>query len=134
MMRRVKPGDCAMSEFSFVLLYVENPPASADFYAGLLGRPVVESSSTFAMLPLREGCMLGLWSRNTVAPAPAASPGSGEIAFTVADAQSVEAEHRKWSARGLTIVQPPTRMDFGHTFVALDLDGNRLRVFAPEAA
>jgi hypothetical protein len=25
-------------------------------------------------------------------------------------------------------------MDFGHTFVALDPDGNRLRVFAPEDA
>jgi catechol 2,3-dioxygenase-like lactoylglutathione lyase family enzyme len=122
-----------MPEFSFVLLYVENPPASANFYSGLLGKPVIESSSTFAMLPLREGCMLGLWSRETVAPAPAALPGAGEIAFTVADAQEVETEHQKWAARGLVIAQQPTRMDFGHTFVALDPDGNRLRVFAPEA-
>jgi predicted enzyme related to lactoylglutathione lyase len=121
-----------MPEFSFVLLYVENPPASADFYAGLLGKPIIDSSSTFAMLPLREGCMLGLWSRDTVAPAPAALPGASEIAFTVADAAAVDDEHRKWAARGLTIAQPPTQMDFGHTFVALDPDGNRLRVFAPE--
>jgi hypothetical protein len=28
-------------------------------------------------------------------------------------------------------VQPPTDMDFGRTFVALDPDGDRLRVFAP---
>jgi catechol 2,3-dioxygenase-like lactoylglutathione lyase family enzyme len=123
-----------MPEFSFVLLYVKNPPASANFYAGLLGQPVIESSDTFAMLPLRNGCMLGLWSRETVAPAPAALPGAGEIAFTVANAQEVEAEHQKWAARGLVIAQQPTRMDFGHTFVALDHDGNRLRVFAPEAA
>jgi catechol 2,3-dioxygenase-like lactoylglutathione lyase family enzyme len=122
-----------MPEFSFVLLYVKSPPASANFYAGLLGLPVIESSSTFAMLPLREGCMLGLWSRETVAPAPAALPGAGEIAFTVADAQEVETEHQKWAARGLVIAQQPTRMDFGHTFVALDPDGNRLRVFAPGA-
>jgi catechol 2,3-dioxygenase-like lactoylglutathione lyase family enzyme len=122
-----------MPEFSFVLLYVKSPPASANFYAGLLGLPVIESSSTFAMLPLRDGCMLGLWSRETVAPAPAALPGAGEIAFTVADAQEVETEHQKWAARGLVIAQQPTRMDFGHTFVALDPDGNRLRVFAPGA-
>jgi predicted enzyme related to lactoylglutathione lyase len=122
-----------MPEFSFVLFYVKNPPDSAAFYADLLGTPIIDSSSTFAMLPLREGCMLGLWSRETVAPAPAALPGASEIAFTVADAQAVEAEHRTWAARGLTIAQPPTRMDFGHTFVALDPDGNRLRVFAPEA-
>jgi predicted enzyme related to lactoylglutathione lyase len=122
-----------MPEFSFVLLYVENPPASAAFYADLLGQPIIDSSSTFAMLPLREGCMLGLWSKETVAPAPAALPGAGEIAFTVTDAQAVDGEHRNWAAKGLTIAQPPTRMDFGRTFVALDPDGNRLRVFAPEA-
>ena len=28
----------------------------------------------------------------------------------------------------------PTAMDFGFTFVALDPDGHRLRVFAPGAA
>jgi hypothetical protein len=27
----------------------------------------------------------------------------------------------------------PTKMDFGTTFVALDPDGHRLRVFAPAA-
>ena len=58
-----------MPNFSFVLLYVENPPASAGFYADLLGRPIVDSSPTFAMLPLREGVMLGLWSRKAVEPA-----------------------------------------------------------------
>ena len=36
-------------------------------------------------------------------------------------------------ASGLPIVQKPTAMDFGHTFVALDPDGHRLRVFAPGA-
>jgi len=41
-----------MPDFSFVLLYVERPPASAAFYADLLGRPPVETSPTFAMLPL----------------------------------------------------------------------------------
>jgi len=41
-----------MPNFSFVLLYVENPPASAGFYADLLSRPILENSPTFAMLPL----------------------------------------------------------------------------------
>jgi hypothetical protein len=31
----------------------------------------------------------------------------------------------------LKIAQAPTAMDFGMTFVALDPDGHRLRVFAP---
>jgi catechol 2,3-dioxygenase-like lactoylglutathione lyase family enzyme len=123
-----------MSRFSFVLLYVENPPASAAFYADLLGHPPVETSPTFAMLPLTEGVMLGLWLHGTVEPAAQAPAGGSEIAFTVADADAVAATHADWRKRGLTIVQAPTRMDFGDTFVALDPDGHRLRVFAPMAA
>ena len=123
-----------MPDFNFVLLYVANPPESAKFYADLLDSPIRDSSPTFAMLPLREGVMLGLWSRGTVEPAAAANPGAGEIAFAVADAEAVRATHAAWSARGTPIVQKPTTMDFGPTFVALDPDGHRLRVFAPGAA
>jgi catechol 2,3-dioxygenase-like lactoylglutathione lyase family enzyme len=123
-----------MPNFSFVLLYVENPPASAAFYAGLLGRAALESSPTFAMLPLSDGVMLGLWSRETVKPAAVGQAGAGEIAFTVADAAAVEATFIDWKQRGLKIIQQPVDMDFGHTFVAADPDGHRLRVFVPGAA
>ena len=123
-----------MPEFSFVLLHVESPPASAAFYAGLLGAPILEQSPTFAMLPLRDGVMLGLWSRHTVEPKSLAKPGASEVAFTVADAAAVGSTHADWKERGLRIAQEPTRMDFGTTFVALDPDGHLLRVFAPEAA
>ena len=121
-----------MSNFSFVLLYVDNPPASASFYADLLDTKPVETSSTFAMLPLNGDVMLGLWQRRNVEPS-ASAPGGGEIAFTVADAAAVESTHADWKRRGLPIAQAPTAMDFGHTFVALDPDGHRLRVFAPAA-
>lgn len=120
-----------MPEFSFVLLHVASPPASAAFYADLLGAPVVEQSPSFAMVPLREGIMLGLWQRDGVEPKSVGAPGVSEIAFTVGDAGAVEATHAAWKARGLTMAQPPTKMDFGTTFVALDPDGHRLRVFAP---
>ena len=43
----------------------------------------------------------------------------------------MQARHIEWQAKGLRIVQGPTEMDFGYTFVALDPDGQRLRVFAP---
>jgi catechol 2,3-dioxygenase-like lactoylglutathione lyase family enzyme len=123
-----------MSQANFIILFVDSPPASADFYASLLGRPPVESSPTFAMFALDSGLMLGLWSRHTVQPAATAAGGGGELAFTVADAKAVQAMHADWSKRGLRIAQAPTAMDFGHTFVALDPDGHRLRVFAPAAA
>jgi predicted lactoylglutathione lyase len=123
-----------MPNFSFVLLYVDNPPASAMFYSNLLGKAPLETSPTFAMLPLREGVMLGLWSRNTVMPEAATLAGASEIAFTMADDSAVVAICADWRARGIAILQEPTQMDFGYTFVATDLDGHRLRVFAPGAA
>jgi catechol 2,3-dioxygenase-like lactoylglutathione lyase family enzyme len=125
-----------MSEISFVLLYVDSPPVSAAFYADLLGRPPADSSPTFAMFAMDSGLMLGLWKRDTVEPAAAieGAKGDGEIAFTVAGAEGVDAMHDDWRGRGLTIAQRPTAMDFGYTFVALDPDGHRLRVFAPAAS
>lgn len=123
-----------MPNFSFVLLYVENPPASAAFYADLLGRPAIETSPTFAMLPLSDGVMLGLWLRKIAEPAAVGQAGSSEVAFTVEDAAAVNAMYADWKMRGLNIIQQPTQMDFGHTFVATDPDGHRLRVFVPGAA
>jgi len=123
-----------MPDFSFLLLHVENPPVSAKFYNELLNLTVLEQSPTFAMLPLRDGVMLGLWSSATVEPKSTGQPGASEVAFTVTDAAAVKKTHADWEKRGLKIAQAPTRMDFGTTFVALDPDGHRLRVFAPEAA
>jgi catechol 2,3-dioxygenase-like lactoylglutathione lyase family enzyme len=120
-----------MPNFNFVVLYVENPQASAAFYADLLGRPVIDSSPGFAMLPLSDAVMLGLWSRKDVKPAAVAPAGGGEVAFALADAAAVEATCADWKQRGLEIIQEPVQMDFGHTFTATDPDGHRLRVVAP---
>ncbi|HYD64078.1 VOC family protein [Azospirillum sp.] len=122
-----------MFDQTFILLYVDSPAASADFYARLLGRDALEASPTFAMFALGSGVKLGLWARHTVAPAAMAAGGGAEIGFPVPDADTVRTVHADWAARGLTIAQAPTEMDFGTTFVALDPDGHRLRVFAPGA-
>jgi catechol 2,3-dioxygenase-like lactoylglutathione lyase family enzyme len=120
-----------MLNADFILLYVDSPAASARFYADLIGRAPLEESPTFAMFALPSGIMLGLWSRHTVEPAATAAAGGAEIAMTVADAAAVDALHVDWQACGLAILQAPTDLDFGRTFVALDPDGHRLRVFAP---
>ena len=86
------------------------------------------------MLPLSDGVMLGLWLRRTVEPKASAQTGGSEVAFTVDSADAVKALHADWKKRGLVIAQAPTDMDFGHTFVALDPDGHRLRVFVPGGA
>jgi catechol 2,3-dioxygenase-like lactoylglutathione lyase family enzyme len=123
-----------MPNFNFVVLYVENAQGSAAFYADLLGRPVIDSSPGFAMLPLSDAVMLGLWSRENVKPAASAPPGASEVSFAVADAAAVKATCADWKRRGLKIIQEPVQADFGHTFVATDPDGHRLRVLAPLAA
>ena len=54
---------------------------------------------------------------------------SGEVAFALADKAAVQSLYNDWQQRGLPILQQPLQMDFGYTFVALDPDGHRLRVF-----
>lgn len=120
-----------MTHPNFLLLYVDSPAASAAFYADLLKAQPAEASPTFVMFPLRNGMMLGLWARNTVVPAPPAGTVGGELAFAIEGDATVDECHAQWVAKGIVIVQSPTRMDFGYTFVGLDPDGHRLRVFAP---
>jgi catechol 2,3-dioxygenase-like lactoylglutathione lyase family enzyme len=123
-----------MTQPSLVILYVDNPQASAAFYAELLQRAPVESSPTFAMFVLESGMKFGLWARHTVEPVTHTAGSGGEMAFEVTDADAVRALHAAWKERGLPIVQAPVDMDFGHTFVALDPDGHRLRVYARTVA
>lgn len=119
-----------MPPFGLIVLYVKDIATSREFYRDLLGAEPVESSASFAMFPMPP-VMLGLWARNEVKPAAAGAPGALEIDFRVADAQAVRDYHADWVRRGLKIAQEPVEMDFGHTFVALDPDGHRLRVMAP---
>lgn len=118
----------------FHLLYVESPAASAAFYQRLFGRPPLESSPTFALFALQEGVKLGLWSRHTVEPKPAGGPGSAELALALPAPADVDARHAKWRDLGVEIIQPPTDLDFGRSFVGLDPDGHRLRILSANEA
>ena len=121
-----------MTDPNFSILYVQSPTASAAFYAGLLGKPPVEASPGFALFALQSGTMLGLWAAGEVQPG-ATPPGGAELAFALDGRAAVDARHADWRARGLRFAQQPVDLDFGYTFVALDPDGHRLRVFAPHA-
>ena len=114
---------------NFIILYVDKPEASGAFYARLLGRQPVETSPTFVMFVLDNGFKLGLWSRHTAQPAASASGGGAELVLTVATPGEVDATHADWVGRGLKILQAPADLDFGRTFVALDPDNHRLRVY-----
>jgi predicted enzyme related to lactoylglutathione lyase len=123
-----------MTAPNFTLLYVESPAKSAAFYEMLFGLPPVEASPNFAMFVTTPGITLGLWARHDVVPASPAAAGASELGFQLGTEAEVNALAAEWEGKGVKIVQRPTRMDFGWTFLALDPDGHRLRVFAPPAA
>ena len=114
----------------FMLLYVEDPAASARFYGELLGSEPLDSRPGFVMFKLDNGMRLGLWGKDTVSPAPNAS-GGFEIGWPVGSNADVDQIAGDWAARGVTILQQPENMSFGRTFTALDPDGHRLRVYQP---
>lgn len=114
---------------NYVLLFVENPITSAAFYSSLLDCKPMEVSPSFALFELSSGVRLGLWSRRDAEPMVISRGGGCELGIPVDDDKMLDAMYANWKDRGLAIVQPPTDMDFGRTFVALDPDGHRLRVF-----
>jgi catechol 2,3-dioxygenase-like lactoylglutathione lyase family enzyme len=114
----------------FTILYVDNPPASTEFYKVLLGAEPVETSPTFSLFVLQNGMKLGLWSKRTVEPKASVTGGGGELAFRVENDAQVDETFAGWKAKGITILQQPGTMDFGYTFTASDPDGHRLRVYA----
>ena len=115
---------------TYILLYVDKPEASGAFYADLFGQAPVEASPNFVLFVFETGLKLGLWSKHTVAPAALATGGGAEVAIAIA-ADALEPTFAAWTAKGIAIAQPLTEMDFGRTFVGLDPDGHRLRVFSP---
>ena len=119
-----------MTDTNTLFLYVADASASVAFYARLLGIAPVDASPTFALFMLPSGLALGLWGRDGVQPAPVAGGGGSEIGFKVGDAAQIDSTHADWQAKGATIAFPPTDLGFGRSFVALDPDGHRLRVYA----
>ncbi|MGZ3421021.1 MAG: VOC family protein [Polyangiales bacterium] len=117
-----------MRTLNYLLLAVRNPLESAKLYTKLLGREPVERSETFVLFVLPNGFKLGMWIASQIEPKPAA-PGGVEISFTEASKEAVLATYEEWKKLGLKVLQEPTQMDFGFTFVVEDPDGHRLRPF-----
>jgi len=113
-----------------VIRYVADVPASRRFYADLLGRAPFAEQEGFVMFKFDTGLRLGLWAKDAAKPAALAGGGGAELAVLVPDADAVRAVHRDWAAQGIAIAQAPVTLDFGHTFVATDPDGHRIRVYA----
>jgi hypothetical protein len=117
-----------MRELNYLLLAVKSPLESARLYTKLLGREPVNSAETFVLYVLPTGLKIGLWLDSDIKPTP--KPAGGiEISFSEASREAVLKTYEEWTGFGLTVLQEPTDMDFGFTFVVEDPDGHRLRPF-----
>jgi hypothetical protein len=62
----------------------------------------------------------------TAEPRVDAWAGASEVCFPAMD---VDALFEAWGKKHLMVVQKPTDMDFGRTFVVSDPDGHRIRIY-----
>ena len=120
-----------MFDSNFIILYVEDPSRSVEFYSAILGKAPLENSPSFAMFVLDSGMKFGLWLKQDVQPEVRVSGVSGEIVFTLSDKVDVSRTYSDWKGRGLTVIQEPGTMEFGYTLVALHPDGNVMRACSP---
>ncbi len=116
-----------MLEPSAIVLYVDNLRVSSAFYQDLLGILSEEDSPTFHSFKLSNGMGLGLKAKHSVEP-PTYENGSGELAFILDNNGEVNELFVEWQGKKISIAQSPTVVPYGYTFLALDPDGNRLRV------
>ncbi len=116
-----------LSDPNLVLFYVKNPAKSEEFYKNLLDTQPIESSPTFAMFIMKTGLRLGLWAKEDIERS--SNRGGMELSFQVNSNEMVDEIHKQWSDKEISIIQAPTQMDFGYTFVGIDPDEHRLRIF-----
>jgi predicted enzyme related to lactoylglutathione lyase len=117
---------------NLILLYVENPEKSAEFYERLFGRAPEAVYPTYAAFAFDGGINVGLWSTKAKNFLSGGSGHRSEIAFMVPSEDEVRRLHVQWTEMSVTIEQPMHQAVFGLTFVAVDPDGHRIRVCTPD--
>jgi predicted enzyme related to lactoylglutathione lyase len=115
---------------NLVLFYVSNIENSTNFYSELLNVQPIHTEPNYVMFLLKSGLRLGLWSQTDAEPKPTSLGGGSELAILVAYDQTIDELFMDYQNKNLTMIQPPTHMDFGYTFVTCDPDGHRIRFFS----
>lgn len=122
-----------MLEPSAFVIYVENIARSSHFYEDVLGIKPETPSPTFAMFHLSNGMIIGLKDKRSIEP-QIEGQGRNELAFTVMTNEQVDTMFRAWQQKAISIIQSPQQLPFGYTFLAVDHDGNGLRILCPSDA
>lgn len=130
---RINGGRMIKSSMSHLILFVNNPGESAAFYSNIFGCHPVEQSPTFVLFALPNSLMLGLWSKHSARPSVHVLGGGTEMCFEERSDDQVDARFHEWQDLGIPMALAPVAMDgMSRTFVALDPDGHRIRIFCME--
>ena len=111
------------------ILYVENIELSKKFYTEIFERDAQILSPTFISFCLSKSCTLELKQLAQVSPITDTTGGGTELSIQVPDTKSLNELFVRWKNIGIKFLQPPTELIFGLTFVAVDPDKHRIRVF-----
>ena len=122
-----------MSNPDFLILYVKDLPKSIEFYKSTFAQEPVNQSPGFAMFVLPNGLKFGLWLAGTAEPEVETAGGGAEYGIPLADAGGLNQAHEASLTLGHKIIQNPTEMSFGLTYVVEDPDRHRIRYYVPAA-
>ena len=122
-----------MTTFNFLALYVKDLPKSTEFYKKLFDLDPAAQRPGFAMFALPNGLQFGLWLTGTVDPEAEITGGGAEYGIPLPDADALRQSYETSRSQGLTVIQAPTEMNFGLTYVVEDPDRHRIRYFVPAA-
>jgi predicted enzyme related to lactoylglutathione lyase len=110
------------------IVYVNDAPEAARFYADLLEiKPSLETPGYIAF-DLGAGADLALWSGQINGLTPAV-PRTSEVCLALPGGpDAIDRQFEQWTAKGVRVVSEPRDESFGRTFVVADPDGNLIRV------
>ena len=117
-----------MSAPNLFLIYVRDAQAATAFYRELFEIEPVFTSPRYVAFEVAPGVLFAVWTGRSEHVTPEL-PRTCEVGLMVPGGpEAIDDVHRKWTAKGVTVVEPPYDEVFGRTFVAADPDGNLIRV------
>ena len=110
------------------IVYVSDVESSVKFYTELLDLKVAFESPRYVAMNLGAGAYLALWTGKKEELEKATGRIS-EVCLNLAGGEEdILATYDLWRSKGVSIAEEPHQDVFGTTFIALDPDGNRIRV------
>ncbi|MGI5426767.1 VOC family protein [Streptomyces sp. CA-179760] len=117
-----------MSSSIVFIVYVNDAPEAARFYADLLEIKPGFQTPGYIAFDLGEGVDLALWSGQLDGLTPAV-PRTSEVCLALSGGpEAIDRQFARWVGKGVRVVSEPRDEVFGRTFVVADPDGNLIRV------